>query len=972
MKRICLYIILTILCFATALAQDAQDFTFLHLGKAEGLQSERIYTAVQSADGALWWASKEGVERYNGVNIKHYAIGDVKRFSHFGGCYYKLAKTARTWDVEQKTMPFIAFDNKGNIYVLNRKTDHFTPFIDLTSIVEGDVILNDVLATDKGLWLAMREGVWYLPVGDWTVLQDPGQAFAVARDCFANTFIQTRQGLLLCTRNGVLDYRQQPQEQPQRDMSLHALLPINVESGYYDDRYHNVWLGGYQDGVRIINADDNGQVPMHICKFQGNAANNPVRSICPYNDDIMLVGIDGAGVFKADRKSSNAGEFTATLLFDANEGPRGQLHGNGIYAMTCDTWGDIVVGSYSGGIDIARPVVTTPAIYTHERNNQQSLLNDRVNCVAQFGSGIMAMGTDNGISLLNSTTQQWTHTGKGLVVLSMCPTKRGTMLAATYGEGIYELSDDGRMQQAFHNGDGILKDDHVYKVFYDSDGHLWMGCLDGDLVEWSENRTTYYTVNNVQDILQLPNGNIAVATANGVKEIDPKKRQVKTLDYSAESEGDVSLFVNALFVNERQLWIATDGGGIYVYDTHTKRCSQLTTEHGLPSNTACAICKDSKGRLQIATDNGLALVSPQHTDHATNVNYCHGFERDFSPRAVATLHNGYLLYGSTNGAVVVNPEYVQAINYTAKLRLTDILYDSDDDLEWQEQTERMLAESHIDLPYRQRTFELQFESINLPYQHDIIYQYKVGDGQWSQPDAQQSIRFTNLEPGYHKLTLRCLSRTCGQVLDEMEVAITIGQPWWKSWWMWIFYLGLIALMFYGAWKTYQFHDKYMRLVVSHSSQVMQTIPADATDEQDEQPQDDGGSQEEDGPSEEAKADAPAAPKPKKDDNEGEAFIKQVTQLVVSNIERTDFTIDDLCREMAMSRTRFYLLLKSYTGKSPQDFIRVIRLERAAALLRSQHTVSEAAFMAGFDNPKYFSTVFKKYFGVSPSRYNPDA
>ena len=72
--------------------------------------------------------------------------------------------------------------------------------------------------------------------------------------------------------------------------------------------------------------------------------------------------------------------------------------------------------------------------------------------------------------------------------------------------------------------------------------------------------------------------------------------------------------------------------------------------------------------------------------------------------------------------------------------------------------------------------------------------------------------------------------------------------------------------------------------------------------------------------------------------------------------------------MAMSRTLFYVKLKSYTGKSPQDFIRIIRLERASSMLRSGRNVTDVAALTGFDNPKYFSTVFKKYFGVSPSKY----
>lgn len=98
------------------------------------------------------------------------------------------------------------------------------------------------------------------------------------------------------------------------------------------------------------------------------------------------------------------------------------------------------------------------------------------------------------------------------------------------------------------------------------------------------------------------------------------------------------------------------------------------------------------------------------------------------------------------------------------------------------------------------------------------------------------------------------------------------------------------------------------------------------------------------------------------------FVDTVTKLLLNHISDSEFTIDRLCKEMAMSRTMFYVKLKSYTGKSPQEFIRIVRLERAAVLLRSGHKVGNVAEEVGFDNAKYFSTAFKKYFGVSPSKY----
>ena len=100
----------------------------------------------------------------------------------------------------------------------------------------------------------------------------------------------------------------------------------------------------------------------------------------------------------------------------------------------------------------------------------------------------------------------------------------------------------------------------------------------------------------------------------------------------------------------------------------------------------------------------------------------------------------------------------------------------------------------------------------------------------------------------------------------------------------------------------------------------------------------------------------------------QAFVEKATRLVLDNLSDTGFTIDLLCREMAMSRTLFYGKLKTLTGQGPQDFMRLIRLEQAAQYLKQGDSVLDVSVKTGFVNVKYFSTVFKKHFGVSPSKY----
>lgn len=84
---------------------------------------------------------------------------------------------------------------------------------------------------------------------------------------------------------------------------------------------------------------------------------------------------------------------------------------------------------------------------------------------------------------------------------------------------------------------------------------------------------------------------------------------------------------------------------------------------------------------------------------------------------------------------------------------------------------------------------------------------------------------------------------------------------------------------------------------------------------------------------------------------------------------TEFTVEVLSKELFMHRAGMYRKLLSLTGRSPQEFIRDIRIKRGRQLLeRSQLTIAEVAYEVGFNNPKKFSMYFKETFGVTPSQF----
>jgi signal transduction histidine kinase/ligand-binding sensor domain-containing protein/DNA-binding response OmpR family regulator len=101
----------------------------------------------------------------------------------------------------------------------------------------------------------------------------------------------------------------------------------------------------------------------------------------------------------------------------------------------------------------------------------------------------------------------------------------------------------------------------------------------------------------------------------------------------------------------------------------------------------------------------------------------------------------------------------------------------------------------------------------------------------------------------------------------------------------------------------------------------------------------------------------------------EQFIQQALQVVEQHISDPDFSVEELSRALHMSRVSAYKKILSLTGKTPIEFIRSIRLKRAALLLeKSQLTVAEVAYEVGFNNPKYFSKYFKMEYHVLPSAY----
>ena len=101
----------------------------------------------------------------------------------------------------------------------------------------------------------------------------------------------------------------------------------------------------------------------------------------------------------------------------------------------------------------------------------------------------------------------------------------------------------------------------------------------------------------------------------------------------------------------------------------------------------------------------------------------------------------------------------------------------------------------------------------------------------------------------------------------------------------------------------------------------------------------------------------------------EELMERIMKVVNENMGDSDFNVEKMCDEVGVSRTQLHRKLKEMTGVPTSEFLRNIRLNEAARLIREgKINITQVSYMVGFANNSHFSTAFKKYFGMSPSEY----
>ncbi len=627
------------------------------------------------------------------------------------------------------------------------------------------------------------------------------------------------------------------------------------------------------------------------------------------------------------------------------------LEGDQLQAWVKDRQGGQWFGTRSGGILYLRP--TQQAVHLIKPEN-----GDVVRRMMSLDRETMLVAGSTGIYVFDCRTERIINTlAQGHInCAEMQRDLHGRIWLATT-QGIY-CYDHGKIRVYDHtNTQGFLHDHmrfvlpidenrllvcnfmHDLGVFYPDEGRMEM--LNERIPALSDYRTMIAAT-------LLNNRNKAVVcTQNGCFVLDVSKLQMEPLAGVQQMERYSRKFNCVLLGKDGRLWLGTQNGLLMISGGKTKR---FTQNDGLSNDCIQSLAEDAEGCLWVGTANGVNRIRMEGQHEEVRIR-CIGPSDglpalEMTERGICMMPDSTLYMGTAIGMVAIaTKEFLPSV---APLNTVLVgLHVAGEAMP--------LDTLPLHLTYQQNYIDLQVSALNYAHPQQTSYRYRLmetGD-HWQRTAGDDgylaSIRLDALSPGTYTIEVQASmgDHIWGTALRKTFV---IAPPLWLTWWAKLLYVLLITALVCSLLWWY-LRDRQKKMQRENEQRVNQLF------ELREQARHQFA--------ESVKID----PEQIAVNSEEQQLLERVMKAVEQNIDNTDYTVDLLARDVGMSRANLYKKMQTMLGITPSDFMRNVRLKRAAQLLADSNlSVNQIALSVGFLTPRYFSQYFRKMFGVTPTEY----
>jgi len=790
--------IIIFLFVVLAFANEAQNLVFRHITSDNGLSTNLVNCITQDKKGFMWFGTQDGLNRYDGYNLKVYKhepnnknslsysevnclleldnnvllVGTPNGINFLNltnDSIHSIIFNTKDYSAKENQVNVIrkinesevAIGTRNGIVLCNTTTKKFTyyPFI-----INDEVLVKDIVVYNNFLFIAtQKKGMW---------------KFSLNSKKFERvTFVDEEK-----VSEGVL--------------GLESINKLSLYGG-------SLYLG--TDGSGLYKVDPATFLIEAQKKFKVNFSDrNYIRDFI-IKESVAYCGT-GSGFITYNLVNGD------TANYIKNSENKNSLSDNKLTSVFIDKNENLWLGTFIGGVNVSF-------------KSSQKFINDLKYKLDNFKNLFLTYEDNQGNVWLGGDRK-----------LSMLP----------------------KNQKEFKSFNHIINDFDALTVYQESNSVYWFGTY-GDGIRRYDITTNKINKHlsdknggTVLSLLRVDDYLLAAAFGDGLFKIDLKTNEI--VQYGSV-DGLKNLNLTNLFLDKNKtIWVLTDGGGAYNIENFTKTGGKLkvikhflnnTKETSLPSDAVYSmnqdkngniwfgtnsglsrydgksffnfyegdglantfiysIVKDSTGRFWMSTNKGATAFNPTEGNKPFFKNY------NLKDGLTNTEHNigascfsssGNVLFGGPNGYNIFRPSHIKdnlhvppiyAVSYKRSGR--DVVTDSN-----------LIYKKHLNLSWRENYFQLEVVALDFIDPEKNLFKYKLEgyDQEWSEPSTIRYISYTELSGGVY--TLKIKASNSDGVWNEVpyELKITVVPPFWKTTWFYILVVivGTAMIVLYTQWRT---------------------------------------------------------------------------------------------------------------------------------------------------------------------------
>lgn len=784
---------------------DARRHYFKSLDIQNGLSQNTVNAILQDNQGFMWLATKDGLNRYDGLNFRTFK----KENSALGNNFI----TALYEDIDHN----IWVGTDAGVYIYHPCTESFEHFhlvSDKGTFIERAV--TSIGSDDEGsIWISSDfQGLFH---------------YDLKRKELKNYLCREagKEGLANVTQfwfdaDGTCWFSLYGDNLYTSDDHFETLVPFCTNDGeqpYNDDIVNRIvagpgdclYVGSAKGGLKELDRKTHEVRDILLNDEYGEPVY--VRGIASYSEEELWVGAE-SGLFIYNRTTGHTDHLTSVTGDDYS------LSDNAIYALYKDQEEGMWIGSYFGGVNYCPKQYTYFEKYYSKGDSDG--MGRRVREFCEGPDGTIWIGTeDKGLFNLNPATGKLTPFAHPLIyhnVHGLC-LDGNDLWVGTFSAGLNRIDLKTKSVKAYrkNGGEHALGSNDIFAIYRTTAGDLWIGTTFGLYYynREADNFTHEPELGGkfVYDIFESSDNKMWLATyADGVYCYDPVKKQWNHYVYEEDNPHSLPYDkVLSIFEDSRKrIWFTTQGRGFCRFNPERSAIIRYDASDGFPSNVVHQIVEDDDRLLWLTTNKGLVRFNPD-TNEKKVYTTANGLLSDqFNYRSGYKDRSGKIYLGCINGFVSFQPSTFVDNMFVPPVVITDFLLfnktvkvnEKDSPLK-----ESISFADRIELRADQNSFTFRIAALSYqsPQMNKLIYKLEGFDKEWYTVQTPV-INYSNLPYGTYTFMVKG-SNSDGWWNDKPTLLqIRISPPFYLSVWAYIIYALLIIALIVGTFLYYRFRN----------------------------------------------------------------------------------------------------------------------------------------------------------------------